>query len=159
MISRRELIAGAGLAGIASMTLGRTGPAAESATPSDVDVVGGSMSVASDGRLSGFARGSIDIGASSLSGSVDGSASGLVGGDGSLTAGGSLSVEGASGSATFGAGVTVSASAMSMESSGEVRGVASTVDVSGSERVRRANRRRQVSVREPNCCSSDSADG
>ena len=39
MISRRELIAGAGLAGIGSLTLGKKGPAAESATPSDVDVV------------------------------------------------------------------------------------------------------------------------
>ena len=39
VISRRELIAGAGLAGLGSMTLGRKGPAAESATPADVDVV------------------------------------------------------------------------------------------------------------------------
>ena len=39
VISRRELIAGAGLAGLGSMTLGREGPAAESATPADVDVV------------------------------------------------------------------------------------------------------------------------
>mgnify|MGYP006257506211 FL=1 len=39
VISRRELIAGAGLAGLGSMTLGRQGSAADSATPSDVDVV------------------------------------------------------------------------------------------------------------------------
>ena len=94
------------------------------------------MSVSSDGRLSGFASGSIDVGASSLSGGVGGLASGLVGGDGSLRAGGSLSVEGASGSAAFGAGVTVTASAMSIESLGEVVGVGSTVAVSGSESVR-----------------------
>ena len=39
VISRRELIAGAGLAGLGSMTLGRQGSTADSATPSDVDVV------------------------------------------------------------------------------------------------------------------------
>ena len=39
VISRRELIAGAGLFWQGSMTLGRKGPAAESATPTDVDVV------------------------------------------------------------------------------------------------------------------------
>ena len=39
VISRRELIAGAGLAGLGSMTLGRQGSVADSATPSDVDVV------------------------------------------------------------------------------------------------------------------------
>ena len=39
VVSRRELIAEAGLAGLSSMTLGRKGPATESATPADVDVV------------------------------------------------------------------------------------------------------------------------
>ena len=39
MISRRELIAGAGLAGLGAITLGSKGSTAESTTPSDVDVV------------------------------------------------------------------------------------------------------------------------
>ena len=38
-LSRRELIAGAGVAGLGAFTLGRTGLADTSATPSDVDVV------------------------------------------------------------------------------------------------------------------------
>ena len=38
-ISRRELIAGAGLAGLGAITLGSKGSTAESTTPSDVDVV------------------------------------------------------------------------------------------------------------------------
>ena len=38
-LSRRELIAGAGVAGLGALTLGRTGLADTSATPSDVDVV------------------------------------------------------------------------------------------------------------------------
>ncbi len=38
-LSRRELIAGAGVAGLGALTLGRTGRADTSATPSDVDVV------------------------------------------------------------------------------------------------------------------------
>jgi len=104
---------------------------------SSVEVTGGDMSVSSDGSMTGFASGSVELGGASLAGRVTGGAAGVVGGEASLLVGGAVSVEsGGAGSATFGDGVSLSGGSVMLESGDGLVGVARSVDVVGSESVR-----------------------